>query len=139
MFARSNLSSEDSSTPRRELASVSCHVVLRTSRIACDLNTRATTLSSPTVKPSRMGKTRGVHETTPELRNRMVGMYEAGLGLREIAAAVNCSVCNENACSDHKILFVKLIVLLICENHIVVAYILNSISSTSTSLLIKLS
>lgn len=39
-----------------------------------------------------MGKTRGVHETTPELRNRMVGMYEAGLGLREIAAAVNCSV-----------------------------------------------
>ncbi|XP_014473665.1 PREDICTED: mediator of RNA polymerase II transcription subunit 15-like isoform X2 [Dinoponera quadriceps] len=38
-----------------------------------------------------MGKTRGVHETTPELRNRMVGMYEAGLGLREIAAAVNCS------------------------------------------------
>ena len=39
-----------------------------------------------------MGKTRGVHETTPELRNRLVGMYEAGLGLREIAAAVNCSV-----------------------------------------------
>jgi orotate phosphoribosyltransferase-like protein len=39
-----------------------------------------------------MGKTRGVHETTPEIRNRMVGMYEAGLGLREIAAAVNCSV-----------------------------------------------
>lgn len=39
-----------------------------------------------------MGKTRGVHETTPELRNRMVGMYEAGLGLREIAAAINCSV-----------------------------------------------
>ncbi|KMQ93803.1 af4 fmr2 family member 4-like protein [Lasius niger] len=38
-----------------------------------------------------MGKTRGVHETTPELRNRMVGMYEAGLGLREIAAAINCS------------------------------------------------
>ncbi|XP_011499115.1 PREDICTED: uncharacterized protein LOC105363192 [Ceratosolen solmsi marchali] len=38
-----------------------------------------------------MGKTRGVHETTPEIRNRMVGMYEAGLGLREIAAAVNCS------------------------------------------------
>lgn len=38
-----------------------------------------------------MGKTRGMHETTPELRNRMVGMYEAGLGLREIAAAVNCS------------------------------------------------
>lgn len=40
----------------------------------------------------KMGKTRGVHETTPELRNRMVGMYEAGLGLRDIAAAVNCSV-----------------------------------------------
>ena len=39
-----------------------------------------------------MGKTRGVNETTPELRNRMVGMYEAGLGLREIATAVNCSV-----------------------------------------------
>lgn len=39
-----------------------------------------------------MGKTRGVHETTPEIRNRMVGMYEAGLGLSEIAAAVNCSV-----------------------------------------------
>ncbi|XP_033218640.1 uncharacterized protein LOC117174076 isoform X3 [Belonocnema kinseyi] len=39
----------------------------------------------------KMGKTRGVHETTPELRNRMVGMYEAGLGLREIAVAVNCS------------------------------------------------
>ncbi|CAL7942839.1 unnamed protein product [Xylocopa violacea] len=38
-----------------------------------------------------MGKKRGVHETTPELRNRMVGMYEAGLGLREIASAVNCS------------------------------------------------
>ncbi|XP_011869461.1 PREDICTED: heat shock protein DDB_G0288861-like [Vollenhovia emeryi] len=38
-----------------------------------------------------MGKTRGVHETTPELRNRMVGMFEAGLGLREIAAAVTCS------------------------------------------------
>ncbi|XP_063993782.1 uncharacterized protein LOC135171272 [Diachasmimorpha longicaudata] len=38
-----------------------------------------------------MGKTRGVHETTPELRNRMVGMYEAGLGLRDIAAAINCS------------------------------------------------
>ncbi|XP_044020702.1 WD repeat-containing protein 48 homolog isoform X2 [Aphidius gifuensis] len=38
-----------------------------------------------------MGKKRGVHETTPELRNRMVGMYEAGLGLRDIAAAVNCS------------------------------------------------
>ncbi|XP_008215233.1 uncharacterized protein LOC100677825 [Nasonia vitripennis] len=38
-----------------------------------------------------MGKTRGVHETTPEIRNRMVGMYEAGLGLSEIAAAVNCS------------------------------------------------
>ncbi|RLU21285.1 hypothetical protein DMN91_005658 [Ooceraea biroi] len=38
-----------------------------------------------------MGKTRGVHETTPELRNRMVGMYEAGLGLREISVAVNCS------------------------------------------------
>ncbi|XP_017764711.1 PREDICTED: uncharacterized protein LOC108554080 isoform X2 [Eufriesea mexicana] len=38
-----------------------------------------------------MGKTRGVHETTPELRNRMVGMYEAGLALREIAIAVNCS------------------------------------------------
>lgn len=43
-------------------------------------------------KTRKMGKTRGVHETTPELRNRMVGMYEAGLGLREIAAAVNCSV-----------------------------------------------
>lgn len=42
----------------------------------------------------KMGKTRGVHETTPELRNRMVGMYEAGLGLREIAAAINCSVRN---------------------------------------------
>ncbi|XP_058792726.1 uncharacterized protein LOC131665110 [Phymastichus coffea] len=38
-----------------------------------------------------MGKTRGVHETTPEIRNRMVGMYEAGLGLKDIAAAVNCS------------------------------------------------
>ncbi|XP_014206736.1 uncharacterized protein LOC106638187 [Copidosoma floridanum] len=38
-----------------------------------------------------MGKTRGVHETTPEIRNRMVGMFEAGLGLREIAVAVNCS------------------------------------------------
>lgn len=48
-----------------------------------------------------MGKTRGVHETTPELRNRMVGMYEAGLGLREIAAAVNCSV----SCSDNCIFF----------------------------------
>ena len=41
-----------------------------------------------------MGKTRGVHETTPEVRNRMVGMYEAGLGLREISTAVNCSVSN---------------------------------------------
>lgn len=39
-----------------------------------------------------MGKTRGVSETTPEIRNRMVGMYEAGLGLGEIAAALNCSV-----------------------------------------------
>ena len=39
-----------------------------------------------------MGKTRGVHETTPEIRNRMIGMYEAGLGLKEIAVAVNCSV-----------------------------------------------
>lgn len=38
-----------------------------------------------------MGKTRGVHETTPELRNRMVGMYEAGLGLREIASALDVS------------------------------------------------
>ncbi|KAL7293249.1 hypothetical protein TKK_0013029 [Trichogramma kaykai] len=38
-----------------------------------------------------MGKARGVHETTPELRNRMVGMYEAGLKLKEIAAAINCS------------------------------------------------
>lgn len=47
---------------------------------------------SPLKILNKMGKTRGVHETTPELRNRMVGMYEAGLGLREIAAAVNCSV-----------------------------------------------
>lgn len=51
-----------------------------------------------------MGKTRGVHETTPELRNRMVGMYEAGLGLREIAAAVNCSVSNTNT-SHQNILY----------------------------------
>lgn len=39
-----------------------------------------------------MGKRRGVSETTPEIRNRMVGMYEAGLGLSAIAAALNCSV-----------------------------------------------
>lgn len=55
--------------------------------------TRRVRFKSPLVpKTRKMGKTRGVHETTPELRNRMVGMYEAGLGLREIAAAVNCSV-----------------------------------------------
>lgn len=55
-----------------------------------------------------MGKTRGVHETTPELRNRMVGMYEAGLGLREIAAAVNCSVSlfeKLNQTCNHSFLF----------------------------------
>lgn len=54
-----------------------------------------------------MGKTRGVHETTPELRNRMVGMYEAGLGLREIAAAVNCSVSiSQNYILDRIVLFI---------------------------------
>lgn len=55
-----------------------------------------------------MGKTRGVHETTPELRNRMVGMYEAGLGLKEIATAINCSVSFQSWLS--KSLYIKPVV-----------------------------
>ena len=45
-------------------------------------------------KKKKGGKIKGTLETSVEMRNRMIGMSEAGLSTLSIALAINRSVCN---------------------------------------------
>lgn len=45
-------------------------------------------------KKKKGGKAKGTLETSVEIRNRMIGMSEAGLSTLSIALAIDRSVCN---------------------------------------------